>query len=87
MFDTFFSNQYYNFGQVGRYKYNKKLSLATRIIGKTAAEDVAIGERVVVKKDGSKITVTDAGKSGTSTMTFTYDASGNLTGITLPDPS
>ena len=49
LYDTFFSNLYYNFGQVGRYKYNKKLSLATRITGHTAAEDVKIGNKVVVK--------------------------------------
>ena len=49
LFDTFFSNQYYNFAQVGRYKYNKKLSLATRITDKIAAEDVKIGDEVVVK--------------------------------------
>ncbi|MBR4124044.1 MAG: DNA-directed RNA polymerase subunit beta, partial [Clostridia bacterium] len=50
LFDTFFSNQYYNFAQVGRYKYNKKLSLATRITDKVAAEDVKIGSKVAVKK-------------------------------------
>ena len=50
LFDTFFSNQYYNFSQVGRYKYNKKLSVATRITDKVAAEDVKIGSKTVVKK-------------------------------------
>ena len=50
LFDTFFSNQYYNFSQVGRYKYNKKLSLANRIADKVAAEDVKIGSKVVIKK-------------------------------------
>ncbi len=50
LFDTFFSNQYYNFDRVGRYKYNKKLSLANRIIGQFSAEDVLIGDEVVVAK-------------------------------------
>ena len=50
LFDTFFSNQYYNFSRVGRYKYNKKLSLATRITDKVAAEDVKIGNETVIKK-------------------------------------
>ena len=50
LYDTFFSNQYYNFAQVGRYKYNKKLSLATRITDQVAAEDVKIGSKVAVKK-------------------------------------
>ena len=48
--DTFFSNQYYNFSLVGRYKYNKKLSIATRIANKVAAEDISIADKVVVKK-------------------------------------
>ena len=51
LFDTFFSNQYYNFAHVGRYKYNKKLSLANRITDKVAAEDVKAGAKVIVKKD------------------------------------
>lgn len=50
LFDTFFSNQYYNFGRVGRYKYNKKLCLATRIAGQVAAENVKIGSETVVTK-------------------------------------
>ena len=50
LYDTFFSNLYYNFENVGRYKYNKKLSLATRIIGQVAAEDVKIDGKVVIKK-------------------------------------
>ena len=50
LFDTFFSNQYYNFAEVGRYKFNKKLSIASRILGKVSAEDIKIGENTVVKK-------------------------------------
>src|SRR5574344_1592710 len=49
-FDTFFSNQYYNFAKVGRYKYNKKLSIASRIKNFVAAEDVKAGSKVLVKK-------------------------------------
>lgn len=48
LFDTFFSNQYYNFGRVGRYKYNKKLSIATRITGQISAEDITIGGDTVI---------------------------------------
>ena len=48
--DTFFSNLYYNFDRVGRYKYNKKLSLANRITGQLSAEDVYIGDKLVVAK-------------------------------------
>ena len=38
--DTFFSNAYYNFSRVGRYKYNKKLGLAGRIAGQVSAENI-----------------------------------------------
>ena len=55
LYDTFFSNQYYNFAQVGRFKYDKKLSLATRITNKVAAEDVKFGKKTFVKK-GETIT-------------------------------
>ncbi len=48
--DTFFSNAYYNFSRVGRYKYNKKLSLANRIAGKVSVNDILVnGETVVTK--------------------------------------
>lgn len=36
----FFDDRRYDLARVGRYKYNKKLSLATRITGQVAAEDV-----------------------------------------------
>jgi len=52
----FFDDRRYDLARVGRYKFNTKLSLATRISGKTAAEDVVnpdTGE-VYVKK-GEKI--------------------------------
>lgn len=49
LFDTFFSNKYYNFRRVGRYKYNKKLSIASRITGHVAFEDVLINDKVFVK--------------------------------------
>jgi len=47
----FFSDQYYNLARVGRYKMNKKLSIATRITGQTAAASISIGDEVVVKKN------------------------------------
>ncbi len=59
LYDTFFSNQYYNFEHVGRYKYNKKLSIATRIANKIAAEDVKMGRKTFAKK-GEKITPENA---------------------------
>ena len=38
--NTFYDYKRYDLAKVGRYKYNKKLALATRIAGYTLAEDV-----------------------------------------------
>ena len=40
----FFDNKRYDLAKVGRYKYNQKLSLASRIKGKIVAEDVIDNE-------------------------------------------
>ena len=50
----FFTHQYYNLARVGRYKLNKKLSIANRITGQVAFGDISIGKNVVVK-DGETI--------------------------------
>ncbi len=47
---SFFTDQYYGLTRVGRYKFNKKLSIATRITGQVAAENIAIEDEVVVKE-------------------------------------
>ena len=47
----FFSDQYYNLARVGRYKFNKKLSIASRIAGLTAAQTISVGDEVLVKKN------------------------------------
>ena len=44
----FFTHNYYNLARVGRYKLNKKLSIATRITGQTAYGDVKIDDEVVI---------------------------------------
>ena len=44
----FFTHQYYNLNRVGRYKLNKKLSIATRIAGQVAFKDIVVGKKVVV---------------------------------------
>ena len=44
-----FSDQYYNLARVGRYKFNKKLSIANRIVGQISADNIAIEDEVVVK--------------------------------------
>ena len=53
----FFDPRRYDLAKVGRYKFNKKLSLATRITGKVAFEDIVDTEtgEVLVQK-GSVIT-------------------------------
>nr|WP_244269725.1 DNA-directed RNA polymerase subunit beta [Caldanaerovirga acetigignens] len=53
----FFDPKRYDLANVGRYKFNKKLRLKNRIVGKTAAENIedpATGEILV--KQGQKIT-------------------------------
>jgi DNA-directed RNA polymerase subunit beta len=45
----FFSDQYYNLARVGRYKFNKKLAISTRIAGQVSADNIAIEDEVVVK--------------------------------------
>jgi DNA-directed RNA polymerase subunit beta len=51
----FFDDRRYDLAKVGRYKYNKKLSIANRLVGQVAAEDVidpATGE--VLAEAGQK---------------------------------
>ena len=40
LYGMFFDSKRYDLAKVGRYKFNKKLSLATRIAGKEAAQDI-----------------------------------------------
>ena len=49
----FFDDRRYDLAKVGRYKFNKKLSLSTRITGKVAFEDIVDSEtgEVLVEKD------------------------------------
>ena len=54
LFDgLFFDNRRYDLAKVGRYKFNKKLKLATRIAGNVAFEDIVNPEtgEVLVEKD------------------------------------
>lgn len=48
IFSQFFSTQFYNLGDVGRFKIDKKLGLATRLVGLTAAEDIMDKKDVLV---------------------------------------
>ena len=53
--DRFFNHQHYSMGKVGRYKTNKKLSLANRIVDHISAENVKVGRKVLVS-EGEVIT-------------------------------
>ena len=48
--EIFFNRQRYNLEKVGRHKVNKKLYLATRIANQLCANDVVLGDEVLVKK-------------------------------------
>ena len=48
--DRFFNQQHYNLEKVGRFKLNKKLSLANRITDQIAATDVKLGKKVFVSQ-------------------------------------
>ncbi len=48
IFSQFFSPQYYNIGEVGRFKIDKKLGLYNRLIGLTAATDIKVKKDVLV---------------------------------------
>ena len=53
--NLFFDRRKYDLSRVGRYKYNKKLSLAMRITGHTAAKDVVDADGVCYVKAGETI--------------------------------
>ena len=73
----FFDPRRYDLAKVGRYKFNKKLSLATRIAGKVAFEDIVdpgTGE-VLVEKDTviSEETAEDIQNSGINVVDVKVD--------------
>ena len=51
----FFDNFRYDLAKVGRYKFNKKLNVAERLLNQTLAEDIEVDGQVVIKK-GTKVT-------------------------------
>jgi DNA-directed RNA polymerase subunit beta len=61
IFSQFFSTQFYNLGEVGRFKVDKKLALANRLVGLTAAEDIKEKKNVIVSA-GEVITAEQAKK-------------------------
>jgi DNA-directed RNA polymerase subunit beta len=59
--NMFFTFPNYDLAVVGRYKFNKKLCLASRIVKGIAAEDIKIDGKVIVK-EGQEIGKEDAEK-------------------------
>jgi DNA-directed RNA polymerase subunit beta len=51
----FFDSKRYDLAHVGRYKFNKKLRLRNRIVGKISAEDVEDQDGNIILKRGEKI--------------------------------
>ena len=51
----FFDEFRYDLAKVGRYKFNRKLNVADRLLDQTLAEDITDGDKVVFEK-GTKIT-------------------------------
>ena len=51
----FFDEFRYDLARVGRYKFNRKLSVVDRLLDQTVAEDITNGSEVVIEK-GTKIT-------------------------------
>ncbi len=49
--NMFFTFPNYDLAVVGRYKFNKKLCISSRIVKQIAAEDIKINGKVVVKRD------------------------------------
>lgn len=53
--DRFFGSAYYNLARIGRYKFNKKLNIATRIKNQISANNIKVGKKIIVTA-GEKIT-------------------------------
>ena len=58
----FFSDQYYNLSRVGRYNLNKKLSIAKRVTGQVAAENIVTEDGEILVRAGQEIDAETAQK-------------------------
>ena len=70
--NLFYDGKKYELGRVGRYKYNKKLALATRIAGNIAAEDVVNEDGEILVAKGEKISLETANKIQNSGINVVY---------------
>ena len=53
--NMFFDNKRYDTQRVGRYKFNKKLAIGSRIAGQTAASDIISEDGEIFVKKGEVI--------------------------------
>ena len=60
LFNLLYDSKRYDLSRVGRYKFNKKLSIAQRITGRIAATDIKTAEGKVLAVQGEEITVESA---------------------------
>ena len=51
LISRFFDELRYELGKVGRYKFNRKLSIADRLLNNIIAEDIIVDGKVIVAKD------------------------------------
>lgn len=73
--DRFFNPQQYNLEIYGRFKTNKRLSLANRITDQIAAQDVKVGKKVYVTKGEyiDRQTATDIQNAGVNEVDVLVD--------------
>ena len=76
LFRIFYDTRRYDISEVGRYKYNQKLSLANRIENRVCAQDVKLGKKVLVSA-GEVITPEVAIKIQNSGINSVWVASKN----------
>ena len=51
LISRFFDAFRYDLAKVGRYKFNRKLNVADRLLGCTLAENIKVGNKTIAKKD------------------------------------
>ncbi len=56
LYNLFFDPHRYDLSRVGRYKYNKKLSLTERLTGRTLSQNIVSPEGELLAEKGEKIT-------------------------------
>lgn len=76
----FFDEFRYDLARVGRYKFNRKLNVADRLLNQTLAEDVCDADGVIVLEKGTQIT-----KANLDVLKSALNAGFGLQGVTVND--